>query len=396
MKSHKKNPAHDLETLMPILLGVWRRMHKLSGPPDKLQTREFRSVVEAVKTLHSRSQNGQSIVGKDYFQDRNLLGAHLLYDWVIYYQQGLSLIGELPETPRRVLDLCSGAAPFAFAALRHGAQEVVAIDQNALALQLGGEVCGRYGLPLTVRQWNCLKQPLPVEGHFDLIILAHCLEDLFPQGVKGWTEHQNAYIKGLLKRLSPDGYLLIVDNSYTEANRRVLQLRDTFVAEGVPVQAPCVWRGECPALKTPNNPCYAQREFEKPFLIKEIQRAASINLSSLKMSYVIFRNPSAGWPALVSEPLYRVISPPIDSFSGKRFYLCGTDGKKYLESRLDKHPVESRAFDYLKRGELIAVSDALEQQNALDIVEGTTVKVVAACGKPVPGPVSDAIEKDDV
>lgn len=386
MKSHKKNPPHDLETLMPILMGVWRRMQKLSGPADKLQTREFRSVVEAVKTLQARSHKGESLIGKDYFQDRDLVGAYLLYDWVVHYQQGLSLIGELPTTPRRVLDVCSGGAPFAFAALRHGAQDVIATDQNALALQLGAEVSGRYGLPLTVRQWNCLKQPLPIEGTFDLIIMAHCLEELFPNSGKGWVEHQNTFIKNMIKRLSPEGYLLIVDNSFTEANRRVLQLRDTFVSEGVPVQAPCVWRGECPALKTPNNPCYAQREFEKPFLIKEIQRATSINLSSLKMSYVIFRNPSAGWPKLETEPLYRVISPPIDTFSGKRFYLCGTDGKKHLESRIEKQPVESRAFDYLKRGELISVTGALDQQNALDIIEGTTIKVVAACGKPVPTP----------
>ena len=46
--------------------------------------------------------------------------------------------------------------------------------------------------------------------------------------------------------------------------------------------------------------------------------------------------------------------------------------------------MESRAFDYLKRGELIYVSGALENQNALDIVQDTKLRVVAACGKPIP------------
>lgn len=281
--------------------------------------------------------------------------------------------------------MCSGAAPFAFAALRHGAQEVIATDQNAAALQLGAEVCGRYGLPLTVRPWNCLKQSMPIEGNFDLIILGHCLEDLFPPAIKGWMEAQNAFIKKLFNRLTPNGHLLIVDSSQNEINRRVLMLRDSMVEEGVPVQAPCVWRGECPALKA-NSQCYAQRELEKPRLIKDIQRSASINLNSLKMSYVIFRNPAAGWPELVEQPLYRVISPPIETFSGKRFYLCGTDGKKQLGSHVEKHPIESRAFEYLKRGELISVHGALEKQNALDIVQGTTIRVVAPCGKPLPNP----------
>ncbi len=385
MKNNRKNPTPDLTNIMPILISAWRRLLKIGGPGDVLQTREFRDVVASVKILQERSDNGQSINGQDYFKNPQLLGAYLLYDWVLHYQQGLSLIGELPETPKRVLDICSGAAPFSFAALRHGAQEVIATDQNAAALQLGAEVCGRYGLPLTVRQWNCLKQPIPFEGKFDLIILGHCLDDLFPAANKGWMEEQNNYLKKLLNLLTPNGHLLLVDSSQNEMNRRVLMLRDSMVQEGIPVQAPCVWRGECPALKA-NSQCYAQRELEKPRLIKDIQRSLSINLNSLKMSYLIFRNPSAGWPDVGDKPLYRVISPPVETFSGKRFYLCGTDGKKQLGSHIEKHPPESRPFEFLKRGELISIDGALEKQNALDIVQGTTVRVVAACGKPLPNP----------
>ena len=368
---------------MPILIGAWRRMLKLGGPADVLQTREFKDVVASVKILQERSDNGQSLSGQDYFKNPQLLGASLLYDWVLHYQQGLSLIGELPETPKRVLDICSGAAPFAFAALRHGAQEVIATDQNLAALQLGAEVCGRYGLPLTVRQWNCLKQPLPLEGKFDLIILGHSLDDLFPAANRGWMEEQNNFLKKLLNLLTPNGQLLLVDSSQNEMNRRVLMLRDSMVHDGIPVQAPCVWRGECPALKA-NSQCYAQRELEKPRLIKDIQRSLSINLNSLKMSYLLFRNPAAGWPDVGNEPLYRVISPPVETFSGKRFYLCGTDGKKQLGSHIEKHPAESKPFEYLKRGELISISGALEKQNAMDIVQGTRLRVVAACGKPLP------------
>lgn len=382
MKKHKA-PTPDLTEIMPILIGAWRRMLKLSGPPDVLQTREFQDVVASVKILQERSDKGQSIIGQDYFKNPHLLGAYLLYDWVLHYQQGLSLIGELPETPKRVLDVCSGAAPFAFAALRHGAQDVIASDQNASALQLGAEVIGRYGLPLTVRQWTCLKQRFPFEGKFDLIILGHCLEDLFPSAIKGWMEGQKDFLTMLLGHLSPNGHLLIVDSSQNEPNRRTLLLRDAMVHDGIPVQAPCVWRGECVALKA-NSQCYAQRELEKPRLIKDIQRAANINLNSLKMSYLIFRNPVAGWPDVGNDPLYRVISPPIDTFTGKRFYLCGTDGKKQLGSHIENYPPESRAFEYLKRGELIAVGGALAKHNALDIIQGTNVRVVAACGKPLP------------
>lgn len=389
MTNARRTIPPDLENITPILIGVWRRLHKLAGPPDVLQTREFRGVVAAVKQLQEMSVEGKSLVGTNYLDDPNLAGAYFLYQWVVHYQQGLSLLGELPQAPRRVLDVCSGGAPFAFAALRHGASEVYALDQSQLALKLGGEVCGRYGLTVTMRKCDCRKPQLPVEGKFDLIIVGHCLKELFPSNQKGWQEEQKRFLDRLMARLTDDGCLLVVDDSFQEANKRLLSLRDQYVQEGIAIQAPCVWRGECPALKTANSPCYAQREFEKPHLIKEIQRAASINLSSLKMSYVIFRAKGALWPYNGAQNLYRVISPPVEAFSGKRFYLCGTDGKKQLSTRLQEHPADSRAFEYLKRGELIAFEDALEGEKTIDIVEGTKVKVVAPCGKPVPESINE-------
>lgn len=381
----KRSADADLENIIPLLITTWRRFRKESGPGDVLQTREFRRVVAAVTAMQQGLESGKDLIGQDYFADPEMLGSYLLYQWIIHYQQGLSLINELPTTPRRVLDVCSGPSAFAFAALKQGASEVFSTDQNMSALEVGATVCGRYGFPLNIRRWNCQKEPLPVEGQFDLIILGHCLEELFPSTRSNWINLQDQFVNTMLNRLTPNGYLLIVDSSLVETNRRILQLRDGLVGRGVPVQAPCVWRGECPALKTKDSPCYAQRELVKPSLIKEIQRASHINLSSLKMSYVIFRSPKAAWPELpADEKLYRIISPPVDTFQGKRFYLCGTDGKKSLGSHLKEYPQESRAFEYLRRGELISIGEALETTHALDIVKGTTISVKAACGKPLP------------
>lgn len=384
----KKKPALqlDLETIMPILIGVWRRFRKESGPPDKLQTREFRTVVAAVSQLIHGLETEKKLVGEDYFKDPHLLSAYLLYQWVIHYQQGFSLLSELPTIPKRVLDIGSGPAAFSFAALRYGANEVYALDQNTTALQLGAEICGRYGLPITVRKWQHKPTSLKIgiDGKFDLIILAHCIEELFPTSRSKWKEEQQAFIEGLLDRLSPQGYLMIVDSSLVPSNQRILELRDQLVQAGVPVQAPCIWRGACPAFQLKGSPCYAQREMVKPALIKEIQRSASINLGSLKMTYLILRNPQAGWPSLPDKQLYRVISPPIEAFQGERYYLCGSSGKKNLGSHLKIHPPESRAFEYLRRGDLISIKDALDKQQSFDIVEGTQVRLEAPCNKPLP------------
>lgn len=379
----KPIPKADLETLIPLLMGTWRRFHKISGPSDRLQTREFRGVVEAITQLQE-AFNAGTPPKKHYFEDPKLLGAYLLYQWVVHYQQGLSLLGELPSSPKRILDLCSGPAPFSFAALKHGAREVFALDQNQTALQLAGEISGRYGFPIQIRCWEH-PSSLPVSGEFDCIILGHCLEELFPISVKGAIEKQQQFLDYLLRLLTPHGYLVIVGNSFGESNNRILQIRDAMVKKRVPIQAPCVWQGECPALQTSNSPCYAQREFEKPYLIKELQRAAQINLSSLKMSYLILRSPQAAWPKLEQEQaLYRIISPPVDSFQGKKFYLCGTGGKKSLSSRLPEHPPESKAFDFLRRGDLISIEKAFEVKSSYEIIAETSLKLKAPAGKPLP------------
>jgi ribosomal protein RSM22 (predicted rRNA methylase) len=360
-------------------------LHKEPGPADRLQTREFRGVVAGVVKLVEGLQTGKNLTGQDYFSDPQLLGAYLLYQWVIHYQEGLSLFNELPITPKRVLDLCSGPAPFAFAALRHGCHDLIAADRSIAALNLGADLCGRYGMPITIRQWDCHKSPIPVEGQFDLIILGHCLDELFPSTLKNWNVLQRQFVLELLQRLTPEGFLLIVGNSQIDMNQRILQLRDQLVKENVPVQAPCVWKGDCPALQVRNSPCYAQRDLIKPYLIKEIQRAANINLSSLKMSYILFKSPRSNWPHLpVDRSFYRVISPPVESYQGKLYYLCGEGGKKTIQSRTETQSKNARAFDFLRRGELISIGNALTSPKGFTIQEDTEIRIEAACSKPIP------------
>ncbi len=125
-----RTPSADLDVILPLLIGVWRRFHKESGPGDRLQTREFRGVIECLKPLyHEPTKKNGDPAPLDFFTDRNQLSAYILYPWVVHYQEALSLLGELPSPPKRVLDVCSGPSPFAFAALRHGAREVIAVDR---------------------------------------------------------------------------------------------------------------------------------------------------------------------------------------------------------------------------------------------------------------------------
>ncbi|MDB6081557.1 MAG: hypothetical protein JWO53_829 [Chlamydiia bacterium] len=325
MKSKRSKIQPDVDAMIPDLINVFRRYMKLGGPIDSLQTREFRSVVDSVKKIDQVLLHG----APEDFYTREIVASYLLYHFPLHYQQGFSLISELPTTPQRVLEIGSGSAPFAFAALKLGASEVFAIDQNEEALRLGSEFIGRQGYPITMRRWS-YPNSIPLDGKFDLIILPYCLTELTET-----EEEREAFILKCMDKLDENGFLMIVEPTEQERNTQFLKMRDSLVSKGIPVQAPCIWKGECPALRS-KSPCYAQREYEKPYLMKEIQRGADIFLNSLKMSYLILRKPQASWPNLGPQKYYRVVSPPIESYPGKRYYLCGSDGKQVLDLRTDR------------------------------------------------------------
>lgn len=349
----RKNLNPNLDELIFELIAVWRKFLKINGPQDRLQTREFRSVVEEVKKLRDNPS----------FKTREALAAYCLYYFPLHYAEGLSLLSELPSTPKRVLDLFSGPAPFSLAAMEHGAEEVIALDESADALRLGAEILGRRGYTFTQRVWNYPK-PINGFGLFDLIIL-------------GYAPH---IPENVFNHLTDDGFLLIVDSSWPQSNKKILTLRDDLIAKGMHVVAPCIYQGKCPALLQ-NAPCYAQREFKKPHLMAEIQRSADINLSSLKMSYLIVSKKSF---IDTKEPLYRVVSPALQTRFGKRYSLCGSDGYKSLGTRINEHPKESRAFEYLQRGDLVSIKDAFISKDTFEVVDDTILTVEAAHGKPVP------------
>ena len=381
MKKRRKAPGPDLDNIIPLLIAQWRKLHKIhGGPEDVLQTREYRRASHAVKHLYDGTPHPD---GKTY-SEQSLLGGHLLYEWIVRYQEGLSLISEIPTPPRRVLDLCGEAGAFSFAASQHGATDVHLVDWNEKALRLAGEVNGRYGHPITVHQKDVLRDTLPSERKFDLIILGYALSELFPSTLKGWANKQDAFVESLMNLLSDDGHILVVENSWPASNRRVLQLRESMVEKGIPVQAPCIWSGKCPALQNAKGHCFAQRDLVAPYFVKEIQRGAKIKSHSLKMSYLLLKNPKSSWPKLPDERLYRVISPQIESYHGARYHLCGVDGGKTLGSHITEHPRESRAFEYVRRGDIIALSDIMEDNDRLEIVEGSTVEVRVSSGKVLP------------
>lgn len=377
MAKRKKIDA-DLDNLMPILIGMWRKMFKESGPKDELQTREFRTFVGHVKELLDLEEKEGAL--ESALKKRELLGAYLLYFFPLKYQEALSLIGEIPVHGIKALDVSIAPSPFGLAASKYGYTEVTSLGPLEEALQLGAEVAGRSGFTQGIRK-EALSTLKPLRDSFDLITLSYTLFDLFPSDSRADIEKRKELVLKLISALSKDGFLILVESSIEKKNKRFLELRDVINENGFAIQAPCIYQGRCPALAN-KNVCFAQRDVEKPYLINEANRAGKINMNSLKMSYLIIKS-RENKPKEPQKDLYRIIGPPFEDRGRKTFYLCGTRGRKKLSSSLKENSNGTKAFEYLKRGEAIEVEKAKEEGNTYVLDEGSQIRIAAPLSKPL-------------
>src|SRR4051812_21900758 len=110
--------SRDLERKwMPALIAAWRRARRTKGPDDRLLPPEVREVGAAVRHLSLGLTRDRELAGARYMDDPRLLGAYLLFYWPVSYAQGRHALKELARKPRSVLDLGSGPAPLAMAAV---------------------------------------------------------------------------------------------------------------------------------------------------------------------------------------------------------------------------------------------------------------------------------------
>src|SRR5512137_804607 len=151
--------ADDLARWVPRLLAAWRALRREARrgprpPPDRLLPEELREVSAAVQRLSLGLTRDRRLAGARYLDDDRLLGAYLLFYWPVSYLQARGILSELPRRPRSALDLGSGPAPVAFAALDAGAAEVLAADRSTRALAVARTLAVEAGEPIAVREWD--------------------------------------------------------------------------------------------------------------------------------------------------------------------------------------------------------------------------------------------------
>ena len=346
---------------------------------------DVKAVAAAVRTLSLGLTRERELAGAKYMDDPKLLAAYLLFYWPVSYAQAREVLGEVGSRPRSVLDLGSGPGPMAFAALDAGATDVTAADRSTRALDLAKKLALDAEEGIATREWDP-NRALP-DGQFDLISMGHLLNEL-P------VEKRVPLVESALGRLRPRGSVVIIEPALRETSRGLLTLRDALVAKGYAVRAPCLFRGNCPALLKESDWCHAERQWRMPTLVENIARAASLHKEALKMSYLVLAPKGEEWRAAPEGRVFRIVSEALEGKGRQRYMGCGPEGRVGLAMQHKHARPHNEAFMQLQRGDVIEVTNTEAKGDGFALVDTSELKMVARAGQSVPaGPAAGPQEQ---
>ncbi|HYY52170.1 MAG TPA: small ribosomal subunit Rsm22 family protein [Myxococcales bacterium] len=327
-----------LEGHVPALLARARSLLRLpGGPAGELSSAEVRPAARAVLELHQGLVGDRALAQPGTYAGRHL-GAYLLWWWPQTYikvQATLAMV-RLPRAPR-ILDVGSGPAPAALAALDLLGGEVTCFD-------VGEDVLAEaraLGIARTTRE-------LPEED-FDLTLVANVLSEV-------------ADPLALLRRQR--GTIVIVEPALRETGRALLLLRDAMLRDGWFALAPCFTQAPCPALVSPKDWCTAEARWQPPRFFRQLADATGLRADELLSFAPLVLGRIA---PEAQRDVWRVVGVAPPEKGKKRVWICGPEERLPLV-RLDRDRAPQNAtFDDLRRGDRVRVHGTERRGDGLRI-----------------------------
>jgi SAM-dependent methyltransferase len=363
-----------LDERLALLVERWRTSRypmPYPGPFRKLTRGEIEAAAAALLVLQRGLTGARRLAGRAYMDDRELLAAYLLYYWPVSYMQVSISLVERPFSPRRVLDLGSGPGPASAALIdacssasdASSIEELVLVDDSSRALDLAESIiAGGSRRPGRVEKAVLDLESdaeLP-EGPFDLIVAAHCLNELWLLEADA-PKRREGLIRRAAERLAPGGRILLVEPALLATCRDLIALRDALASSSWRVLGPCPGSFACPAFAAgPNRSCHAQAPWEAPEIVASLAKAAGLDRTSVKFAYFLL-SPE---PAPEEEPSQarRVVSDPMLNKAGRlRYVLCGEGRLETISARGDDAGAAAKGFMGLRRGDTL-VARGLESR----------------------------------
>lgn len=281
------------------------------------------------------------------------------------------------DRPVRMLDLGAGLGGATFSAAAFLADrssvlneslhpvEATAVDASPESLRLLIEI-GRAAAkkhPMLkfhtktgdLRAW--LSQQPPGE-QWDLIQASFSLGEAFFEQP---AEALMPWIDDAMRRLAPEGLLLILEPALRETSERLEKLRDMVSDTGLArIWGPCLHDRPCPLLRNGHYWCHEARSWPTPQSLGFLNRHLFRSIRDLKFSYLLLgrrppNNPPAADPAFVA----RMVTP-MTAVKGKLIWGgCAGDGERHeyeIQTR-DISRAEQRDIEATERGDIIEVRE---------------------------------------
>ncbi len=398
--SDSRSPDHPLTARVDALV---RRRHELVGLPKRhgdgigetegLTHSEYARISDALFRLQRGLTGTRSLIGARYMDDPDMLAAYLFFYWPVSYAQVAGILDQSGLRPARILDMGAGPGPAAAALLDAGADSAVLVDSSSSALDLARRVLALGpASPERVRYLPAdLEGPRPFDtaaerGPYDCIVFGHSLNELWIDAPDR-AERVLALTGAASDCLSPEGFLMVVEPALLATSRDALAVRDGLVSAGWSVFAPCPGRSRhaCPALAAgPGHTCHDELRWETPETVRVLARRTGLDKDSLKATWFLARPPGA--PSALPgsaypEDAYRVVSDPLLNKAGRiRYLLCGASGRFAFSAPAEDPESKKSGFAYLRRGDVIRVSNPEIRESGWGLGPGTRIEVLPPVG----------------
>jgi SAM-dependent methyltransferase len=350
------------------------------------------ALAQAVVNLSRLFTTSRPSLPARYLDDSAHATAYLSYFLPVNLSKVQVLLDELPndsshetsDRPMTVLDLGCGPGTGSLALLdwlwhrspeRAKSVSVLAADASYASLQdakrLWEAYCSEVGIPnagLRCVEGN-LEHPLKGDlgkqivrgGLYDLIIIANCLNELFPTAGDPPVERA-AVVAQLLPFLAPHGTLMIVEPALRQTARALHQMRNHLLKQGLcTVYSPCLHEAACPALDHPDDWCHEERPWQTPPAIAALDQEVGFIKDALKFSYLLLR--TDGRTIVSRSPqTFRVVSELRELKGEKRAWLCNETGRPEV-GRLDrKASPHNAAVDSWHRGAIVQIERIVRKE----------------------------------
>jgi len=358
------------------------------------QERDLRgdALAQAVVNLSRHFTTTRATLPLHYLDDPAHAAAYLSYFFPVNFSKVQVLLDELHERSgmeasdrtMAVLDLGCGPGTGALALLdwlwhrspeRAKSVSVLAADASHASLRdtkrLWEAYCQEVGI--STSELRCvegnLEHPLKGDlgkqivrgGPYDLMIMANCLNELFPASVDPPAERA-AVVAQLLPFLAPHGTIMIVEPALRQTARALHHMRNHLLKQGLcTVFSPCLHEGVCPALNHPDDWCHEKRPWQTPPAIAAIDREVGFIKDALKFSYLLLR--TDGRTIVPRSPqTFRVVSELRELKGEKRAWLCNETGRPEV-GRLDrKASPHNAALDSWHRGAIVQIERIVRKE----------------------------------